>query len=133
MRPLNQSLPPIVAERQTTVKAGLRPPPTAAHGLDSGLPLSRLAPIGSIARKRMASGKKLRSHLGVAIFCGTFLTRRRIDADSGSHRQGWAQKAQSNKRSSMFVEVYAATATAINLIMRAGQMTPQYLALSLFQ
>ena len=46
---------------------------------------------------------------------------------------GWAQKAQSNKRSSMFVEVYAATATAINLIMRAGQMTPQYLALSLFQ
>ncbi len=33
----------------------------------------------------------------------------------------------------MFVEVYAATATAINLIMRAGQMTPQYLALSLFQ
>ena len=30
----------IVAGRQTTVKAGLRPPPSAADGLDSGLPPS---------------------------------------------------------------------------------------------
>jgi len=38
--PLNQSSASIVAGRQTTVKAGLRPPPSAADGPDSGLPSS---------------------------------------------------------------------------------------------
>jgi len=41
VRPLNQSSAPIVTGRQTTVKAGLWPPPSAADGLDSGLPPSR--------------------------------------------------------------------------------------------
>jgi hypothetical protein len=54
------------------------------------------ATIGSMFWKMNGFGKKLWSTAGAVKFRGNFLTRRRIDADSGSHRQPLIQEWKTN-------------------------------------
>ena len=64
--------------RQPSVNAGLRPPPSAADGVDRGLPNSRLHLI-----EIWPGGAGQARQISCQIFC-----HRRIYADSRRHRQG---------------------------------------------